>query len=475
MKKRVMALLTGLLIASSAEAKPVPRMPQRRTKGSPEVLGPQGRDREMDGLKGPAHTVVVQETDFKRSFLGILGKWVEGPRLMREETTYDTEGRAIEGAHYEVHGILYNRYWREYDSQGRESKSASADADKRGRICSKVVTTYSYDAESRLTEELSCYADGSPYERMVNAYDARGNLIEEQHYKADGSLCCKEIYAYDDNDKLTEQAYYTAEGGLVYRLSYAYNAKGNKTREVRYQGSVVDWKKTWSYDLNGNVTEFVEYEGDDIVQSKTVTQYDADGNVIHNVVSSYKPNGAVDRRTVAIYDPQQGFEERASYKADGSLDWKEVYSYDTRGNMLEWIWYRTSGVPGHKELHTYDRNSNKIEEVRLDYDAKGSLLSKRVENYDAKKNYLGWAVYMPDGSLVSQLVNSYDEKGNETGWILYDGEGGVRTRWVYTTENDSHGNWIKRRYSMEVGKGRKAALQPRRITYRRITYYPEKQ
>lgn len=107
----------------------------------PGSLAPLGSDRETDGLSGPVNRV---RTEVARLSLN-SGKLVEEPRALLELTSYDLKGKRIDNSYYLVaRDSQVGREEYAYDDRGNVRETTRRDDG--GRILSKEVYAYEYDA-----------------------------------------------------------------------------------------------------------------------------------------------------------------------------------------------------------------------------------------------------------------------------------------------------------------------------------------
>ena len=107
----------------------------------PGDLAPLGSDRETDGLSGPVNRV---RTEVARLSLD-SGRLVEEPRELLELTSYDVKGKRVDNSYYLVsRESQVGREEYAYDDRGNVRETTRRDDG--GRILSKEVYAYEYDA-----------------------------------------------------------------------------------------------------------------------------------------------------------------------------------------------------------------------------------------------------------------------------------------------------------------------------------------
>jgi ketosteroid isomerase-like protein len=116
----------------------------------PGALAPLGSDRETDGLSGPVNRVRAEVARLSVE----SGKLVEGPRQLLELTSYDPKGKRIDSSYYLVSGDSQaGREEYAYDDRGNVHETTRRD--DAGKILSKEVYTYEYDALGNWTKMVS--------------------------------------------------------------------------------------------------------------------------------------------------------------------------------------------------------------------------------------------------------------------------------------------------------------------------------
>ena len=262
-------------------------------------------------------------------------------------------------------------------------------------------------------------------------------------------------------------------------------------------------KKTdWERDaLVGAVQRVVErtYSPDATKSIMVITShYDRKGKKIELDISFLDKEKAErnhESRFIISYDDNDRPVEQKGYSDDGRLTSRDVYAYDAQGKLIERVSYASDGSEGKKWLYAYDNRGNKKEEK---YYLLGNLKQRLVNDYDDRGNLSKTTTYRNDGSLQDTTFYKYDNENrlNEITYfspddimqsrhvymysgksrlltedVSYGTEGLMKSREVYSYENDKKGNWIKRtvsKWTMEFGKPR---LESTQITERAITYY----
>lgn len=230
-----------------------------------------------------------------------------------------------------------------------------------------------------------------------------------------------------------------------------------------------------TYDTKGNEAERTIYNDYGFLVGKEVRTHDAKGNLIESILSD--PKGAVMERRVYTYDNDK-LTQIVSSDGKGNVGLKQANSYGENGRLREETYYDPKKAVG-KTVYKYDEKGS-ISEVAfyLANDTKAvapigpCLGAHRVTySYDEKGRPIKVVAYEPDGELKKSWQYSYNLKGQvaedirESAWS--------RTRFVYTYEYDSHGNWIKQIATVN-DQSKLSQMEPherKTIISREIAYY----
>ncbi len=205
-------------------------------------------------------------------------------------------------------------------------------------------------------------------------------------------------------------------------LSGTWAVKERKPSSMEYYNELGNLTKRDSYDYRGNPSDITVYgylDGDRVSNSKSIEyEYNPPPMMIATPAGEPKPK----------YDP------RYSYKLK--------FKYDGQGRLAEEDWYGNEGKLWLRYVYSY--KGNQKEEL----------------------------VYSADGSLNQKYLYTLDNKGNDAEEIIYETKGNaVKSKYSYSYEFDSQGNWTKRTTSKLVTKDGKSFFEPSYLTYHTITYY----
>jgi hypothetical protein len=215
------------------------------------------------------------------------------------------------------------------------------------------------------------------------AYDARANKVEERQFER-GELTSQLTYEYDSKDH------------LVNEVGYYYNMQCNYSH---------------IYDDNGNEVEYINYS--DAFRQKYV--YNAANQLVES--NAYSLDGK---------------EHRVA----------EISEYDANGNLVS-ITYKSvlANSIWRKDTFVYDDNNHKVEYNIFSYNDDGSV-ERSVERFNEYGDLIEELDYNADGTLDSRKVYEYDDRGSLVDEKRYDGEGNVEKHYVYHLEYDAQGNRI---------------------------------
>ena len=183
-------------------------------------------------------------------------------------------------------------------------------------------------------------------------------------------------------------------------VRYTYDAVGNRTSEIKDDGSIV----TYTYNAANLLKTMITTVGNEIQQSDTYTYY-LDGNV-----ESIKDKNNAE--TIYTYD-SLGRIKSEEITLDGARQCMISYTYDSAGNRA------TKESNGTTTTYTYDENNRltteatSVQAKTYTYDANGNQLDAMVDaNYAGSYKYDLWNMqveYSLDG--VGKVYYTYRPDG----------------------------------------------------------------
>lgn len=202
-------------------------------------------------LKGPVRSFKTELATFVLKD----GNWVEGPRVLQMEASFNTDGNRTDFYMYNK-GLLARRI--ESKFKGRQMTEA-INYDGAGRAYLRIVD--SYDDNGRIKEEATYNGDGSLRSKTSFNRNSRGQLIESKEYSADGVLM-EQITNKFEGDKLqsSERKLYFPNGSLQQTQLYiapnrsettAYKPDGSVATKSTRIGSEIAY-----YNADGSLQKF---------------------------------------------------------------------------------------------------------------------------------------------------------------------------------------------------------------------------
>ena len=232
---------------------------------------------------------------------------------------------------------------------------------------------------------------------------------------------------------------------------------------------------TVTYDPNGNESERIIYDDYGFLVGKEVHTHDAKNNLIESILSD--PKGVVMERTTYTHDNGK-LVQIITYDGKGRAVLRQVNSHDAQGRIRDETYYDPKNAIG-KTTYEYNEKGN-ISEVGF-YLASGSKAvapigpclgaHKVIYSYDGKGKPNKVVAYEPGGEMKKSWTYIYNPKGQvaedirESVWSS--------TKFIFTYEYDSKGNWIKRTATVsdQTKLSDTGAHQRKTVTSREITYY----
>jgi hypothetical protein len=267
-----------------------------------------------------------------------------------------------------------------------------------------------------------------------------------------------------------------------------------------------DWEKA---DLHGSVKSVVTQEAD-LSQSFGVSvegpkhsvsaiYYDSSGRKTEDW--EYSDTGALETKIFYSYDAAGKLVESREYSTYGTLTGVTKYEYDAAGTPLGYTEYAGSGEISQRTIYHLDAAGNVATEDK--YDASGAQTEHYASTFDGVGNMLETRIYTTTGVLSSRLTSEYDTSGQPTRQAIYsysdagaqlvtaiitmdvNGNAAESTyTWYYPVSLlmpnsksryeyvlDVLGNWTKKTESEEVTKFGQTYWEPKKATYKTITYY----
>ena len=206
-------------------------------------------------LKGPVRTFRVEVA----TFVSKDGDYVEGPRVVQMEASFNRDGNRTDLYIYDEKGVLSRRIVMKFD--GRKMTEA-INYDGAGRMWLRTVDVY--DNNSLLKEELTYNGNGSLRSKKTFKRDELGQAIEVSEYNAQGVLLDQFKNTFDGPILLTtERKVYREDGSMVSINFYEAEKRRSETTTYQPDGSIAN--KTV------RTAQLVEQYGPDGSLQKTAT------------------------------------------------------------------------------------------------------------------------------------------------------------------------------------------------------------
>lgn len=123
-----------------------------------------------------------------------------------------------------------------------------------------------YDERGNVNEHVGLTPEGEIAERYYSEYDSLNRLTKT--YKTKANSTTKEwisTYQYDDKNQLIRRNWYPSEKMILYQYeTYKYDGYGNKIELLKFSSdNGLVYRETWEYDESGflrvHKEEFLQY------------------------------------------------------------------------------------------------------------------------------------------------------------------------------------------------------------------------
>jgi antitoxin component YwqK of YwqJK toxin-antitoxin module len=239
---------------------------------------------------GPVRSIRVEKADIvKRN-----GELVEGPRVLLQTATYNTDGTRVELSSYQPDGSVAVRTVERYDTDGRRLEKTTVDS--RGEVANRM--TWSYDDGKRLIGFTIYRPDGSVAGKTTYTYDGNLRFQHTENYDRNGLIISKVNATLDMNTHRTESIAQTPEGNAQRTSSFTDTANG-QTYEATLNGAPADKIVSTRVGTGAQVTQ---YSPDEAITSRGHNQneFDSHGNSIKTIWFAEQVGTDVSR-PVSIY------------------------------------------------------------------------------------------------------------------------------------------------------------------------------
>ena len=255
------------------------------------------------------------------------GEIVESSGVKLSTYAYDTEGNIVEQIAFATDGSILEKITVEYDTSGYVTESTIySNLQTVNRIVNQQVV-YEYDNDNRIRAISTVDLEGTMDLKIEYTYDDSGRVAEGFMFGLNGLMNVRADYTYDDEGRLIEMiAYDNTKGTVTVKSEIVYTADGWEVVGYGPAGEIMNRTKNM-YDGNGNVHEVILYDANDRVLSRTENTYDSEGRLIEKIDTM--PAAGMSTRSAVTYDDKGNVSEEIIYnKLDEPVKiTKYVYEY----------------------------------------------------------------------------------------------------------------------------------------------------
>ena len=263
-------------------------------------------------LKGPVRTMKVEVA----TFVSKDGGYVEGPRVLQMDATFNEDGNRTDFHIYNEKGVATRRIVMKFDGR-------------------------------KMTEALNYDGAGKMWLRIVDVYNDQSKVKEELTYNGDGSLRTKKTYKRDELGHAIETNEYNAQGVLLDQFKNDFDGPLLLTTERKVYREDGSLASTSFYEAEKKRSEATAYNPDGSVANKTVRtaqqleQYGPDGSLQKTGTISVETR-LVDE-VVLNKDGSRKKESNAPDQIDARSNWTKMtrWQTDSQGTRPLTVAYRT--------------------------------------------------------------------------------------------------------------------------------------
>jgi len=250
------------------------------------------------------------------TFVSKDGNYVEGPRVVQMEASFNEDGNRTDLKMYNDKGVLVRRIVMKFDGR-------------------KMIEAINYDGAGKM------------WLRTADVYDDKGRLKEETTYNGDDSLRSKKTYQRDELGQAVEVSEYNAQGVLVDHFKNSFDGPILLTTERKVYRENGSLASTTFYEAEKKRSESTTYQPDGSVANKTVRtaqqveQYGPDGSLQKTATISAE-HRLVDE-VVLNTDGSRKKESNAPDQLDAHGNWTKLTKWqtDSQGTRPLTVSYRT--------------------------------------------------------------------------------------------------------------------------------------
>lgn len=223
-------------------------------------------------LKGPIRTYRTEVA----TFVNQGGNYVEGPRVLRAEASFNEDGNRTDLRMYNEKGILARRIAMTFD--GRKMTEA-INYDGAGKMWLRTV--FSFDDEGRPNGSMTYDGAGSLVSKRVTKRNNRGLVTESTEYSAKGVMLEQILIGYDGPRMLRhERRLFYPNGSLQLHTLYAHETRRSETTTYRPDGSILNrsFRENWDivqYGPDGSLQKATAISGEHRLVDEVTLEKDA--------------------------------------------------------------------------------------------------------------------------------------------------------------------------------------------------------
>lgn len=350
----------------------------------------------------------------------------------------------------------------QYDGEGNLTQEYCADFS--GFTPYEQSSSYRYDEDGRLIEEVTRATFSSP-EKTVYRHGANGCVTEELRYDADDVLEARFTYQCDSQGRPLRQTYHPATGGSHELRTYLYDENGLLVGENKFEDSgLLENRVTYEHDEHGRVIRRTKWDATNAIDWVKDTFYIGGRDEDHpesEEIRTYEFGKTV----VEVTHDGDGYPARISARSDDELAQALLPVVEFRRQGGELI-QTTHRLDRPVQERTYDESGHLLKETVLGSD--GELLSDRVFEL----------TYSRQGNLTQETITCDGPRcdSDETGTVsyTYDKNGDVvsarerlggadqATETTLRYERNDRGHWTRK---LQLEDGEITRLVDRRIEY----------
>ena len=260
-------------------------------------------------LKGPVRSFKTEVATFVLQD----DKWVEGPKVVQMEATFNTDQNRTDL-------FIYNK----------------------GQLARRIEMKFD---GRRMTEAINYDGAGNMWLRQVDLYDDEGRKKGEISYNGDGSVRSKTTFKRNERGQLLETAEYGADGVLMEQFTYKYEgAKLHSYERKIYRAGTLQQTEVYSAP---NKRETTIYKPDGSIATKSlrigqeIAYYNADGS-LQKFTTISNPDRLTDELTINQKEPSKR-ESQIPDQTDSHGNWIKQTKWltDANGTKPLIVTYRT--------------------------------------------------------------------------------------------------------------------------------------